>query len=135
MKENHFLDDGTYSASQIIIEMVKRRLEGQGDVTVDLLQDLQEPVESREFRLRIKVQPFGRCSRLIMSSASDMADPQSSFLLVTLAIALCSHYLIETERTHGSASWNAVACPHAQMNTAAQRESWLPTIAHMMGEA
>ena len=56
MKENYYLDDGTYSASQIIIEMVKRRLEGAGDVSTDLLSKLQEPVESREFRLKIKVQ-------------------------------------------------------------------------------
>ena len=55
MKENYYLDDGTYSASQIIIEMVKRRLEGGGDVTTDLLSQLQEPTDSREFRLRIKV--------------------------------------------------------------------------------
>ena len=57
MKENHFLDDGTYSASQIIIEMVKRKLEGKGDVTVDLLNSLKEPTDSREFRLKIKVGP------------------------------------------------------------------------------
>ena len=55
MRENHFLDDGTYSASQIIIELVKRRLEGKGDVTTDLLEQLKEPAESREFRLRIRV--------------------------------------------------------------------------------
>ena len=61
MKENYFLDDGTYSASQIIIEMVKRKLEGQGDVTIDLLNQLKEPNESREFRLKIKVLPRHAC--------------------------------------------------------------------------
>ncbi|KAK9795557.1 hypothetical protein WJX73_007766 [Symbiochloris irregularis] len=66
MKENHFLDDGTYSASQIIIEMVKRRLEGQGDVTVDLLKDLQEPIESREFRLRIKDKDYGSVGKVVL---------------------------------------------------------------------
>lgn len=55
MKENYFLDDGTYSASQIIIEMVKRKIEGKGDVTTDLLDQLKEPAESREFRLKLKV--------------------------------------------------------------------------------
>ena len=55
MKENHYLDDGTYSASQIIVEMVKRRLEGHGDVTEELLKELQEPAEASEFRLKLQV--------------------------------------------------------------------------------
>ena len=55
MKENYYLDDGTYSASQIIVEMVKRKLEGHGDLTEELLQELQEPAEAHEFRLKLKV--------------------------------------------------------------------------------
>ena len=55
MKENYYLDDGTYSASQIIVETVKRRLEGHGDITQELLRELQEPAEAHEFRLKLKV--------------------------------------------------------------------------------
>ena len=56
MKENYYLDDGTYSASQIVIIMVKRALEGLGkDIYSSLLKDLKEPVESSEFRLKLKV--------------------------------------------------------------------------------
>lgn len=56
MKENYYLDDGTYSASQIVIIMVKRYLEGKGkDIYSSLLADLNEPVESNEFRLKLKV--------------------------------------------------------------------------------
>lgn len=56
MKENYYLDDGTYSASQIVIIMVKRYLEGKGkDIYSSLLADLKEPVESNEFRLKLKV--------------------------------------------------------------------------------
>ena len=59
MKENYYLDDGTYSASQIVIIMVKRYLEGLGkDIYVSLLADLKEPVESNEFRLKLKVHTF-----------------------------------------------------------------------------
>lgn len=58
MKENYYLDDGTYSASQIVIVMVKRHLEGLGkDIYGSLLADLNEPVESSEFRLKLKVCP------------------------------------------------------------------------------
>ena len=58
MKENYYLDDGTYSASQIVIVMVKRHLEGLGkDIYGSLLADLKEPMESSEFRLKLKVRP------------------------------------------------------------------------------
>ena len=64
MKENYYLDDGTYSASQIIIIMVKRALEGLGkDIYSSLLKDLKEPMESSEFRLKLKV-------RIQLSTAS-----------------------------------------------------------------
>ena len=60
MRENYYLDDGTYSASQIIILMVQRALEGRGkDVAADLLAQLPEPAEAREFRLKLKA----RCPR------------------------------------------------------------------------
>ena len=55
MKENHFLDDGAYSAVQIIIETVRRRLAGQGDIAAELLKQLKEPKYSSEYRLKITV--------------------------------------------------------------------------------
>ncbi len=55
MKENHFLDDGAYSAVQIIIETVRRRLAGEGDIAVELLKDLKEPKDASEFRMKITV--------------------------------------------------------------------------------
>lgn len=41
VKENWFLDDGSYLAVQAVIELVRRRLAGQGDIG-DLLKDLHE---------------------------------------------------------------------------------------------
>ena len=62
MKENYYLDDGTYSASQIVIVMVKRHLEGLGkDIYGSLLADLKEPIESSEFRLKLKVSIHMKC--------------------------------------------------------------------------
>ena len=55
MKENHFLDDGAYSAVQIIIETVRRRLAGEGDIAIELLKQLKEPKDASEFRLKITV--------------------------------------------------------------------------------
>lgn len=58
MKENHFLDDGAYSAVQIIIETVRRRLAGEGDIAVELLKDLKEAQDAAEFRMKITVSLF-----------------------------------------------------------------------------
>jgi hypothetical protein len=40
LQENYFLDDGAYGALKIVIEMVRRRLEGQGDIA-DLVKELR----------------------------------------------------------------------------------------------
>ncbi len=53
MKENYFLDDGAYLATKLLIELAKTKL--QGKLLTDLISGLQEPVESEEFRLKIKV--------------------------------------------------------------------------------
>jgi phosphomannomutase len=53
MRENFFLDDGAYSALKIVIEAVRRRLAGQGDIS-ELLKELREPVEAMEIRVKIK---------------------------------------------------------------------------------
>lgn len=54
MRENYFLDDGAYAAVKIVIEAVKRRLEGSPGLRA-LLEQLHEPAESKEYRLKIKV--------------------------------------------------------------------------------
>lgn len=57
MKENYFLDDGAYSALQIIVETAKQRVEGDKSLTADLLSKLSEPLEASEFRLKLQVRP------------------------------------------------------------------------------
>ncbi|KAK9849389.1 hypothetical protein WJX84_005290 [Apatococcus fuscideae] len=58
MKENYFLDDGAYSALQIIIETAKQRVEGGKSITADLLGKLHEPLEASEFRLKLQTEDF-----------------------------------------------------------------------------
>ncbi|EIE19781.1 Phosphoglucomutase, first 3 domain-containing protein [Coccomyxa subellipsoidea C-169] len=75
MKENYYLDDGTYSASQIVIIMVKRYLEGLGkDIYVSLLADLKEPVESNEFRLKLKGDDFQKDGQAILAGFHDWIE-------------------------------------------------------------
>ncbi|KAK9807868.1 hypothetical protein WJX72_011619 [[Myrmecia] bisecta] len=71
MKENFYLDDGAYSALQIIIELVRRRLAGEGDLSVDLLSKLKEPLESEEFRLKLTVKDFKSEGDRILSAFHD----------------------------------------------------------------
>jgi phosphomannomutase len=56
MKENHFLDDGAYLVSKLLIELAKSKLAGKS--LSDLIANLKEPVESAEFRLKIGVADF-----------------------------------------------------------------------------
>ncbi|CAK0785494.1 hypothetical protein CVIRNUC_008703 [Coccomyxa viridis] len=79
MKENYYLDDGTYSASQIVIVMVKRHLEGLGkDIYGSLLADLKEPVESSEFRLKLKGSDFKEDGQKILASFHDWVQNGAS---------------------------------------------------------
>lgn len=56
MRENHYLDDGAYSAVQTIIEMVRQALGGQSkDIGAAILADFPEAVESKEYRLKVCV--------------------------------------------------------------------------------
>eukprot|EP00889_Picochlorum_renovo_P002781 jgi/Picre1/29811/NNA_005193.t1 len=52
LRENYFLDDGAYGALKIVIEAVRRRIEGEPDISV-LLEDLQEAKEAMEIRVKI----------------------------------------------------------------------------------
>ncbi|CAM9127754.1 unnamed protein product [Laminaria digitata] len=49
-KENQMLDDGAYLALKVLVEMAKR---GKGFDLGESIQDLAEPLESTEFRLRV----------------------------------------------------------------------------------
>jgi len=57
MKENRFLDDGAYMAVQIVTEMVRRKREGKAGIR-SIIQDLKEPLEAQEYRIKIKDPEF-----------------------------------------------------------------------------
>ncbi len=56
MKENHFLDDGAYLVTKLLIELTKSRLAGK--LLTDLIANLQEPAESQELRIKINTEDF-----------------------------------------------------------------------------
>lgn len=69
MRENYFLDDGAYAAVKIVIECVKRRLEGRSKLR-DLLEQLQEPAEGSEYRLKIQAPEGAAASTKVIDAFS-----------------------------------------------------------------
>jgi phosphomannomutase len=56
LKENYFLDDGAYLISKILIKIARLKKEGR---TIDeLLSELKEPAEAKEFRLNVLEEDF-----------------------------------------------------------------------------
>lgn len=52
--ENYFLDDGAYLTCKLIIEMARLRVEGK--TLSDVITELRDPLESSEFRIKIRIQ-------------------------------------------------------------------------------
>jgi len=56
LKENRWLDDGAYLVAMLLIELARAR--GEGRELADLIADLKEPAESREYRIGLPAQDF-----------------------------------------------------------------------------
>ena len=80
MKENYFLDDGAYLATKLLVELAKTKL--QGKLLTDLISRLQEPVESEEFRLKIKVDNFKDYGNNVISQLEEFANTQNDWEIV-----------------------------------------------------
>lgn len=80
MKENHFLDDGAYLISKLLIELAKAKLAGKQ--LTDLISTLQEPVESEEFRIGICEEDFKVYGNLVIDRLQDFATNQSDWQIV-----------------------------------------------------
>ena len=55
-KENYFLDDGAYIVTKLLIELARCKKEGY--TLESLIASLEEPAESVEFRMNIKLEDF-----------------------------------------------------------------------------
>ena len=81
LKENFFLDDGAYLMAKILIKMAKLRQEGK---TIDmLLSELDEPLESKEFRLNIKNDDFKTYGNMIIEKLTQYAISRQEFTPAT----------------------------------------------------
>jgi phosphomannomutase len=80
MKENHFLDDGAYLVSKLLIELAKSRLAGKR--LTDLIANLQEPVESKELRIKIDADDFQSVGNQVIAQMQIFAASQPDWKIV-----------------------------------------------------
>jgi phosphomannomutase len=80
MKENHFLDDGAYLVSKLLIELAKSRLAGKR--LTDLIANLQEPIESKELRIKINADDFQAVGNQVITQMQVFAASQPDWKIV-----------------------------------------------------
>lgn len=81
LKENHFLDDGAYLATKIVIKTALLRLQGK---TLDsLIEGLKQPAEAKEARIPISSPDFGSYGDTILNALKRFADKEPGMTLVS----------------------------------------------------
>lgn len=77
LRENHFLDDGMYLVTVLIVEAM--RLKQEGKELSSLLDGLREPVESAELRLPITASDFREAGRAAIEHVMDYASYEADW--------------------------------------------------------
>jgi phosphomannomutase len=80
MKENHFLDDGAYLVTKLLIELTKSRLADK--LLTDLIANLQEPAESQELRIKINTEDFQAHGNSVIDRLQTFAASQADWNIV-----------------------------------------------------
>ena len=80
MKENHFLDDGAYLVSKLLIELAKSKMAARS--LTDLIANLQEPVESQELRIKITTADFQAYGNKVIEQMQVFALSQADWKIV-----------------------------------------------------
>ncbi len=80
LQENHFLDDGAYLISKLLVELARAKLADRS--LPDLITDLQEPVESTEFRIKIGATDFKACGQGAIERLQKFATAQTDWQVV-----------------------------------------------------
>ncbi len=78
-KENYFLDDGAYIVTRLIIELSRARKLGY--TLGSLIEDLEEPKESREFRMGIALDDFKPYGKDVITSLEEFAKTKDGWSL------------------------------------------------------
>lgn len=79
LRENYFLDDGAYLMTRIIIKMAQ--LGKSGKHLEDLIAMLEEPLESREFRMPIQCEDFKAYGENVLEKLAAYARKQPTWVI------------------------------------------------------
>ncbi|MGB5824289.1 MAG: phosphomannomutase/phosphoglucomutase [Proteocatella sp.] len=77
LEENYFLDDGAYLIAKILVEV--SRLHQEGKKIQSLIEDLKQPAESAEYRLKIKSADFAGYGKQVLESFEAFAKNTEGF--------------------------------------------------------
>ena len=80
LKENHWLDDGAYLVAMLLIELARAR--GEGRDLADLIADLREPVESREYRIELPAGDFAAQGERVLDALRSQAATEPGWEVV-----------------------------------------------------
>ena len=78
-KENYFLDDGAYIVTKLLIELARGKKEGY--TLASMIESLEEPAESVEFRMNIQVEDFKTYGQDVIDALTQYASNQSGWTL------------------------------------------------------
>jgi phosphomannomutase len=79
LKENYFLDDGAYLVTKLLIELARGKKEGY--TLAALIDSLEEPAESLEFRMNILVDDFKSYGQQVIDALTAYAATQPGWEL------------------------------------------------------
>lgn len=96
-KENYFLDDGAYIVTKLLIELSKGRK--QGYTLESMIESLEEPVESVEFRMNIKVEDFKAYGQKVIDDLLEYSKLQAGW---TLAPDNREGVRVSLDKNHGN---------------------------------
>ncbi|MDX2430647.1 MAG: phosphomannomutase/phosphoglucomutase [Bacteroides sp.] len=77
LKENFFLDDGAYLVSKVLVKVAQLQLKDES--ISDLIKELQHPVESVEYRLKIMEKDFGTYGNKVIEELTSMIGSQEGW--------------------------------------------------------
>lgn len=79
LKENYFLDDGAYLVTKLLIELARCKKEGYS--LESLIDSLEEPEESVEFRMNILIDDFKSYGQKVIDELNSYAASQPGWSL------------------------------------------------------
>jgi len=79
LKENYFLDDGAYLVTKLLIELARGKK--QGYTLESLIASLEEPAESKEFRMNILLSEFKPYGQQVIDDLTAYAAAQPGWSL------------------------------------------------------